>query len=536
MSDANLKALFSAATCAAAIATVSIWQKQREKKLLLNTIISSSQSESTIGQRLCNETDTTHCELYSIDYSMHSENRQKALSRLRSSLLQSQYEQSAILLHGGDEISRYDTDTCYNFQQESFFQYLFGVREPGCAGMVDVATGQSVLFIPRQSEEWELWCGERKPTSYFVSHYLVDKVFYVDEVKTVLEKEYSVRKLFFLNGLNLDSRLRTTTTSQFNGMEAFEIDSDSLHPILVECRVRKSEKELDLLRYVNELSSEAHINVMKTIRPGMMEFHAESSFLHYCYTKGGARFHAYTCICGGGSNAATLHYGHAGAPNDKMLDSGQLLLNDMGAELHGYVSDITCTFPINGTFTPDQKFIYEAVLKAHDTVIEAIKPGTSYIGLHLLSHRVLTQVFLEHGFFRNGTVDELMHHQISAYFYPHGLGHLMGLDVHDVGGYLPGSDRSDKKILSKLRLGRVLEVGMVLTVEPGCYFIDAQLSAALEDPNIANFINQEMLTRFRGTGGVRIESDIIVTSSGAENMTKVPRTVEAIEDMMRYRI
>lgn len=475
-------------------------------------------------------------ELFPIDYTMHVHHRDAAFAKFLSAHREARANASAILLHGGVEVDRYDTDTQYAFRQESFFQYLFGVREPGCAGFLDLSTGKSVLLVPRLSVEWELWCGDRKPLAYFKAHYKVDDVFYMDELPAVLADKFAVKHLYVLQGTNSDSGLSTATTSTFDGIERFSVDTAALHPVLVQCRYIKSEKELELMRFVNQLSSQAHIEVLQTIRPGLMEFHAEACFLHACYSHGGARLHAYTCICGSGHNASALHYGHAGAPNDKVLVDGDLFLCDMGAELHGYASDITCTFPVNGRFSADQRMIYEGVLKAHDAVIAAIKPGVTNVELHLLSHRVLTQHLLEHGLFQNGTVDELMDHEISAYLYPHGLGHLLGLDVHDVGGFpADHPKRSTKKILAKLRYVRRLEQNVVLTVEPGCYFIEAQLNELLANPTTARFINQEMLARFRGTGGVRIESDVIVTANGAENMTKVPRTVAAIEAVMNAK-
>ncbi|GMF40767.1 unnamed protein product [Phytophthora lilii] len=265
-----------------------------------------------------------------------------------------------------------------------------------------------------------------------------------------------------------------------------------------------------------------------------MEFHAESDFLHYVYSNGGARFHAYTCICGSGHNASAQHYGHAGAPNDKLLEDGDLFLNDMGGELHGYASDITCTFPVNGVFSPDQRMLYEGVLKAHDTVMAAIKPGENWVDMHILANRVMTEHMLQHGLLQNGTVDDMMEHEVSSYFTPCGLGHLMGLDVHDVGGFPAGHVRSTKRSLQKLRCVRKLEKNMVITVEPGWYFIEAQLRIALADPTISSFINLDVLARFRGTGGVRIESDVVVTATGVENMTQVPRTVKEIEATMQH--
>ncbi|TMW62064.1 hypothetical protein Poli38472_009557 [Pythium oligandrum] len=539
MSDNNVKSLLSATAAVTAAASIALLQKRRAP-----TYAQAWSNHKTnhhhhglteVGSNGHAATGDIDYELFPIDYAMHVQHRKKLVKQFLAAHPKAKTNSSAILLHGGSEVDRYDTDTQYAFRQESFFQYLFGIREPDCAAMIDLTTEQAVLFVPRQSAEWELWCGDRKPLTYFRTHYKVDAVYYVDELKTILQSNYGVEQLYVLKGKNTDSGLETVTTSTFEGIEDFSVDTKALHPVLVECRVIKSEKELELLRFVNQLSSNAHIEVMKTVRPGKMEFHAESSFLHHCYSYGGARLHAYTCICGSGHNASALHYGHAGAPNDKKLDDGDIFLNDMGAELHGYASDITCTFPVNGKFSDDQKMIYEGVLKAHDAVMAASKPGVSFIDMHLLSHRVLTQHLLEHGLFQNGTVDELMDHEISAYFYPHGLGHLMGLDVHDVGGVPPGTTRSTKKILAKLRCLRVLEKNMVLTIEPGCYFIEAQIHDVLKNPATAKFINKEMLTRFRNTGGVRIESDVIVTATGLENMTKVPRTVAEIEKVMQHK-
>ena len=550
MTSERVSGFLAAATATVAMTSIALLQKKRASSYnLMNAASNASHRPSATatamnglangqkhlmtqnGRLLVDPADTY--ELFPIDLSMHVQIRQNVVHTFLATHGEASTNAAVILVHGGHEVDRYDTDIQYNFHQESFFQYLFGVREPGCAGLVDLTTQKAVLFVPRLSDEWELWCGDRKPLAYFKAHYKVDDVFYVDEIAAVLADKIQAKKLYVLHGTNTDSGLVTTTTSTFEGIDEFEVDTKALHPVLVECRVIKTEKELELLRFVNKLSSRAHINVMKNICPGKMEFHAESDFLHYVYSNGGARFHAYTCICGSGHNASALHYGHAGAPNDKLLEDGDLFLNDMGGELHGYTSDITCTWPVNGVFSADQRVIYEGVLKVHDAVMDAIKPGVSYVDLHLLSHRVLTQYLLEYGLFQNGTVDELMDYEISAYFYPHGLGHLMGLDTHDVGGIPIGYTRSTKKILAKLRCVRNLAKNMVLTVEPGCYFIEAQIQAVLANAVTAKFINQEMLSRFRGTGGVRIESDVVVTATGVECMSKVPRTVEEIEATMQ---
>ncbi|RLN20553.1 hypothetical protein BBJ28_00013624 [Nothophytophthora sp. Chile5] len=527
MSSSPVNGLLSATAAAAVATSTELLQKQ-------HAAADSKPSDSIAPPHhrhvLVDPSDGY--ELFPIDFAMHVIHRQNLIDKFLAAHPEAKSNASALLLHGGSEVDRYDTDTQYNFHQESFFQYLFGVREPDCAGMIDLSTRKAVLFVPRLSDEWELWCGDRKPLAYFKAHYKVDEVFYMDEMAAVLTEKAKAQQLYVLHGKNTDSGLETANTSTFEGIEAFAVDKTALHPVLVECRVIKSEKELELLRFVNALSSRAHINVMKSIRPGKMEFHAESDFLHYVYSNGGARFHAYTCICGSGHNASAQHYGHAGAPNDKLLEDGDIFLNDMGGELHGYTSDITCTFPVNGKFSEDQRMLYEGVLKAHDAVMAAIKPGVNWVDMHILANRVMTEHMLEHGLLQNGTVDEMMQHEVSSYFTPCGLGHLMGLDVHDVGGFPVGHVRSEKKSLRKLRLVRHLEKNMVVTVEPGWYFIEAQLRLALADPTIAAFINQDVLARFRGTGGVRIESDVVVTADGVENMTQVPRTVDEIEATM----
>uniref|UniRef100_A0A915HQ00 Peptidase M24 domain-containing protein n=1 Tax=Romanomermis culicivorax TaxID=13658 RepID=A0A915HQ00_ROMCU len=209
-----------------------------------------------------------------------------------------------------------------------------------------------------------------------------------------------------------------------------------------------------------------------------------------------------------------------------------MCLFDMGAEYCCYVSDITVTFPVSGKFTADQKLIYEAVLDANLSVQAAMKPGIKWVDMHLLAQRKILE-HLKNGRLLKGDVDEMMQVQLGAVFMPHGLGHFMGLDVHDVGGYAADLKRIDAPSLRNLRTVRTLEARMVITVEPGCYFIDCLLNSALKNPEQAKFINELNIERFRGFGGVRIEDDVLVTEDGIENLSgMIPRTVESIESFM----
>ncbi|XP_071296335.1 xaa-Pro dipeptidase isoform X2 [Agelaius tricolor] len=367
------------------------------------------------------------------------------------------------------------------------------------------------------------------PPEFFKNKYAVDEAYYVTELSSVLaSKKPAV--LLTLRGVNTDSG-NVSKEASFEGISQFNVNNKILHPEIAECRVIKTDMELEVLRYTNKISSEAHKEVMKAVKVGMKEYELESLFQHYCYTRGGMRHTSYTCICGSGENSAVLHYGHAGAPNDKTIEDGDLCLFDMGGEYYCYSSDITCTFPANGKFTADQRAVYEAVLKASRAVMAAIKPGVAWPDMHRLADRVHLEELTRIGILK-GNVDDMVKVHLGAVFMPHGLGHLLGIDVHDVGGYPEGVERAEEPGLRSLRTARRLQPGMVLTIEPGIYFIQPLLEQALHDPAQACFINRDVLQRFRAFGGVRIEDDIVVTATGMELLTCVPRTVQEIEAFM----
>ncbi|POO00630.1 Aminopeptidase [Trema orientale] len=465
---------------------------------------------------------------------LHVTSRQKILNSLRHHLSHSSRPlHGFVFLQGGEEQTRHDTDHIELFRQESYFAYLFGVAEPGFYGAIDIASGKSILFAPRLPADYAVWLGEIKPLVHFKERYMVDVVYYTDEISKVLQDEYQGSGkplLFLLHGLNTDSN-NFSKPAEFQGMDKFETDLTTLHPILTECRVIKSDLELGLIQFANDISSEAHVEVMRKIRVGMKEYQLESMFLHHTYMYGGCRHCSYTCICATGGNSAVLHYGHAAAPNDRTLDDGDMALLDMGAEYHFYGSDITCSFPVNGKFTSDQSLIYNAVLDAHDAVISAMKPGVTWIDMHKLSEKIVLES-LQRGGILVGNVDDMMVERLGAVFMPHGLGHFLGLDTHDPGGYSKGMERPKEPGLKSLRTIRELQEGMVITVEPGCYFIDALLVPAMENSKTARFFNREAIIRFKGFGGVRIESDLHVTANGCRNMTNVPRKIPEIEAVM----
>uniref|UniRef100_A0AC11BKA3 Peptidase D n=1 Tax=Ovis aries TaxID=9940 RepID=A0AC11BKA3_SHEEP len=413
-------------------------------------------------------------------------NRQRLCERLRKN--PAVQAGSVVVLQGGEETQRYCTDTGVLFRQESFFHWAFGVTEPGCYGVIDVDTGTSTLFVPRLPPSHATWMGKIHSKEHFKEKYAVNDVQYTDEIASVLTSR-SPSVLLTLRGVNTDSGSICREAS-FEGISKFNVNNTILHPEIVECL-----------------------------------------FEHYCYSRGGMRHSSYTCICGSGENSAVLHYGHAGAPNDKTIQDGDMCVFDMGGEYYCFASDITCSFPANGKFTPDQKAIYEAVLRSCRAVMSAMKPGVWWPDMHRLADRIHLEELARIGLL-TGSVDAMVQVHLGAVFMPHGLGHFLGLDVHDVGGYPEGVDRIDEPGLRRLRTARHLEPRMVLTVEPGIYFIDHLLDEALADPARACFFNREVLQRFRGFGGVRIEEDVVVTDTGMELLTCVPRTVEEVEACM----
>lgn len=463
-----------------------------------------------------------------VPMTLFADNRRRLMKRLKKNPEVKNF--SFIVLQGGSDIPYDDTDVCWPFKQESFFHWCFGVEEPDCFGALDLNTGSSILFFPRLPAEYAIWMGKLHSLQDFKKRYAVDETYYTDEIVKVL-KEKKASTLLTLSGTNSDSGL-PAREAVFDGIGQFKVNNEILYPEICECRVIKSPQELEVMRYIVKISSDAHKDLMRKVRPGLMEYQAESIFKHYAYSVGGCRHMGYICICGSGHNGSVLHYGHAGAPNNKLIVDGDMCLFDMGAIYCGYTADITVSFPSNGIFTSDQKMIYNAVLKARDAVMEAAKPGVFWTDMHLLANRAMLEAMKKGGLLV-GDVDEMISVGLNEIFQPHGLGHLLGLDVHDVGGYLPGhSERSTLPGLRKLRTARELKAGMVLTIEPGCYFIETQLDSALSNDAQKKFLVAEEINRFRGFGGVRIEDDVLITEIGVENLTQVPRTVEEIEKWM----
>lgn len=414
-------------------------------------------------------------------------------------------QKSVAIIAGAREATR-SNDTQYRFRQDSDFYYLTGFEEPEAIAIIAPAREQKyTLFVRPRDPEREIWDGRRAGVEGAKSDYGADEAFPIVEFDEKLHEILDgAEKLYYRLGVNSD--LDDTIIRQIARMRA--LNRKPIHPpqtiidpatIVHEMRVLKTPEELELMQRAADIAAEAHCEAMKSVRPGMKEYEVEA-LIEQIFRKQGAAAPAYTSIIGAGPNATVLHY----INNDGELRDGELLLIDAGAEYKGYASDITRTFPINGRYTKAQREIYDLVLKAQMACVELVRPGTTHDDLKNHSIEVLTEGMVRLGLLK-GDPEELIKEKKYEQFYMHGLGHMLGIDVHDVGRYY-----YDKE-------SRALEAGVVMTVEPGLYI----------SPKTKDIPEQ-----YLGIG-VRIEDDVLCTANGPRVLTtKVPKQAEEIEALM----
>lgn len=427
-------------------------------------------------------------------------------------------QENVIYMKGSELMYRYQTDFEFPFRQESNFWYLTGVDEPDYHMILDLKTETYYLFAPKRDEHYGVWHGRIKSKEDIQTLYEPDELHYDNELLTVLKN---------LNP-NLIYCLNEEQAEYLEDLDrSFNVDTESLNDAITFCRTIKTEDELNLMREAARINNIAHRKVMEAIKPGMYEYELKAIF-DYHQVQRGLLFPAYNGIHAAGVNSAILHYTECSS----RVNNGELYLIDAGYEYEGYASDVTRTYPANGRFTDEQAAVYQTVLNALNSVIELVKPGIKMEDLHMSAAEIILEGLKRMGLVK-GSIEELMENDIFALFFPHGLGHFLGLDTHDVGGYPKGVERIDRPGIRFLRARRELQVGMVITIEPGLYFIPALLKKAIEDEEKSKFLNADKLESYFGFGGVRIEDNIIVTEDGYENMTDIPKEIKEIEEIIR---
>lgn len=409
----------------------------------------------------------------------------------------------AIIPAANERIRNRDVE--YAFRQDSDFLYLTGFPEPEAMAVLVPGreAGAYILFCRDRDPEKETWTGRRVGPEGAVQHYGADCAFPITDLEDILpglmenrrslyapfgQNESLDQQIFtWVNQVRAKARAGVTAPNAFMALE------QHVH----EQRLFKSASEIRMMRHAAQISTQAHCRAMQACRPGLFEYEIEAELL-YTFRRHGTE-PAYHSIVGGGENGCILHY----VENRDRLRDGDLLLIDAGCEYQGYASDITRTFPVSGRFSPLQREVYECVLEAQAAAIAAVMPDQHWDAPHEAAVAVLTRGLREMGILR-GRPATLIKKEAYKPYYMHRTGHWLGLDVHDVGDYRLGES------------WRLLEPGMVLTVEPGLYF-----GPTTEAPK-----------EFKGMG-IRIEDDVLVTPQGPDILSaECPKTVAEIEACM----
>lgn len=412
---------------------------------------------------------------------------------------------SVAIIPGAHDTTR-SNDTHYRFRQDSDFFYLTGFEEPDSLAVISPNKDPKyTLFVRPRDPEREIWDGRRAGVEGAKSEFGAGEAYPIAEFEAKLSGFLDGAEVLYYR-LGVDRDLDDAIVREIARMRG--LNRKPVHPpqtivdpatIVHEMRVVKRPEELEIMQKAADIAAEAHREAMKAVRPGMHEYQVEA-LLEQVFRRHGAAAPAYTSIVGAGPNATVLHY----INNDGELRDGDLLLIDAGAEYKGYASDITRTFPINGRYSQAQREIYDLVLKAQMLCVEKVRPGVTHDQLKQHSIEVLTEGMVELGMLKGKPADLIKDKQYEK-FYMHGLGHMIGIDVHDVGRYYFGQE------------SRALEPGVVMTVEPGIYVAPG---------------TKDVPEKYLGIG-IRIEDDVLCTSNGPRVLThKVPKQAEEIEELM----
>jgi Xaa-Pro aminopeptidase len=436
----------------------------------------------------------------------------RGATRAHRRALERRLPDGLILLTAAPEAHR-NGDVHHPYRQSSDFLWTTGVEAPGYALLLDSRRGREILFVPRLTQKHAVWLGRIPSRQEAREAFGIRDVRYREELPAALRRGGR-------GVLHADPRGAGLARREARSLRA---EGRELREALDELRIVKDAGELALLEKASVATAAGHVAAMGSARPGQFEYQVQAEMEKTFKAEGCAQL-GYGSIVAGGRNGAVLHY----VANDRRLGAGDLLLVDAGAEYRGYTADVTRTFPVSGTFGARQRDLYEIVLTAQERCIDYARAGNTTMDLQRLSERVLAEGLRGLGLLR-GSVEELVETEAVRVFYPHGIGHALGLDVHDVQG---GTKRRLRlrRSSGKLRFRARLEPGFVITVEPGLYFMEP----LLRDPELRRKhrarIDFAKAERWLPLGGVRIEDDVVVQTDGPpRNLTSAPKTVAAVE-------
>lgn len=433
-----------------------------------------------------------------------------------------------ILIMGNEEAPMNYHDNTYRYRQDSNFLYYFGISLANLAAVIDVDSGEEIIFGDEFSMDDIIWVGTQ-PT-------LADQarkvgVYRTDAYSKLADKLAKAKKVHFTPPYRYENKFKLSEWLNIPVNQLREKASVDLIRAIISQRAYKSAEEIVQMEDAVNICREMHIAAMCETKAGRKEYEI-AAIIHGKALEFGGEL-AYPIIFS--INGQTLHNHYHG----NTMTDGKLALNDSGAENKMfYAGDITRTIPVSKKFTEKQKNVYNLVLQMQLTAIEALKPGIQYKEIHLLANRVLLEGLRDLGFVK-GNVDEMLTQGVQGLFMPHGLGHAIGLDVHDMEdlgenyvGYRDGLERSTQLGLKSLRLARELEEGYVVTVEPGLYFIPELIDKWKSEKKFTDFINYDKVEQYKDFGGIRIEDNCLITAEGYQILGKpIPKTIEEVEDL-----
>lgn len=447
--------------------------------------------------------------------------REQLLSRISGSGL--------VLLTGNEESPVNYAANVYPFRQDSNFLYFVGLDRPHLAVLIDLDEQTCTLYGHNPGIEDVVWEGPQPSMTELARRVGIERTAEFDTLPAHLHAaSLAGRKIHFLPPYRGEEKIRL---HQWLGLPIEKLREEaslSLIKAIIDLRAYKTAEEIAEMELALDITRDMHVAAMQKARPGMVEAALAGMVEGIAISRGGRP--AYGTILS--INGQTLHNPY----HTNMLQRGRLVLGDFGAETgRHYAGDITRTFPVDKTFTPRQRDIYNIVLSAETTAIAACKPGVRYLDIHLQAAEVIVDGLKSVGLMKGNTQDAVQA-GAHAMFFPHGLGHMIGLDVHDMEGlgeqFVGYGDlqRSDQFGTKYLRLARALEPGFVLTVEPGIYFIPELYDLWHSQGKFKDFIQYEQLDHYRNFGGIRIEDNVLITATGHRVLgPPIPKTVAEVE-------
>eukprot|EP00877_Chromochloris_zofingiensis_P013741 jgi/Chrzof1/8620/Cz03g17190.t1 len=432
---------------------------------------------------------------------------------IRKRVAQEMLAGGIIYLSAGDAVKRNGYDVYHKFRPDSNFFYLAGVAEPGFACLLDTETGYFTLVAPHMDADAAVWWGGLPGLDELAEQAGADRCIYVQDLDSYVQQHHKNSIIHTLEAQSGSLHRMLCVGQHASSSSPYKTCTSFLEKVLHWCRSFKTNAEVACLLQANRVSSSAHMAMWHYCHPGVYEYQLEAQFTAACMSAGCSQL-GYQCIVGSGPHAAIMHYDR----NSGLVGADDLVLVDAGAEYQCYTADITRTFPANGRFSTQQRDIYDTVLHMQTHALQIMKAGQTLKEIDQACRVIMLQRLQELGLVK-GSVDALLANKIDRVFMPHGLGHFLGLDVHDVGtgdGPVPAQ----------------LQPGHVVTCEPGVYFMPLLMDRARANSSQAEFLCSNAIRPYLSMGGVRIEDNVVITADGGLfNLTMEAGMVKEADDI-----